>query len=275
MRTVFEILPSSFDSENCKLICEVSDEGFTFSIKDEVKNAFVGLGIYHFDKTKPLVGLPIALQVFFHQKGILVKKFKSICIVYSFSESVLIPFSLYNKEKNCGMMNMMFGDLNEKETIFTDEIKELSMYAVYRVPTAIDEVIEEQFASHSRIHAYSLLLKKNKAETELLSVVFYTKKIIVCLVKDRKQQLINTFHYRTPEDVSYTLLNICSQFNIKNPPLFISGLLEENSPLYKELYKYFETIELASLPEGSLYSEEIMSFPSHYFSYIFAADSCE
>ena len=115
MRTVFEILPSSFNAENSKLICEVSDEGFTFCIKDEMKNSFIGLGVYQFEKKKASVGLSIALQVFFHQKEILSEKFKSICIVYSFPESALVPVSLYNKEKKSSLMNTLFGDLNEKE----------------------------------------------------------------------------------------------------------------------------------------------------------------
>lgn len=275
MRTVFEILPSSFDPETCKLLCEVSNEGFSFCIKDEEKNSFLGLGIYHFDKNKPAVGFPIALQIIFHQKEILSKKFKKVCVVYSFRESVLIPFSLYDKKKDLTLMNMMFGDLNSNQTILTDVITDESAYNTYRVSTAISEVIQNQFPDASNLHQYSLLLKKPMVETDHLSVIFYAQKVIVRLIKDGKHQLVNTFNYQTPEDVSYVLLNICDQFKIENAHLIISGLLEENSPLYKEVYKYFNKIELATLPEGSLYSEEITQHPSHYFSYIFAIDQCE
>lgn len=275
MRTVFEILPSSFDPETSKLLCEVSNEGFSFCIKDEEKNSFVGLGIYHFDKNKPPVGFPIALQIIFHQKEILSKKFKKVCVIYSFHESVLIPFPLYNRQKDSTLMNMMFGDLSSNQTILTDVITEQFLYNTYRVSTEISEVIQNQFQDASNMHQYSLLLKKPAMETDHLSVIFYAQKVIVCLIKDGKHQLVNTFNYQTPEDVSYVLLNICSQFKIESAHLIISGLLEENSPLYKEIYKYFTEIEFATLPEGSLYSEEITKFPSHYFSYIFAIDQCE
>ena len=274
MRTVFEILPSSFDPNTCKLLCEVSNEGFSFCIKDEEKNAFLGLGIYHFDTSKPAAGFPIALQIVFHQKEILAKKYKKVCVVYSFAESVLVPSFLY-EENDAGIMNTMFGDLQEHELILTDVLHGQSLYNCYRIPAAISEVIQHQFKELSTAHQYSLLLKKPAGEADGLTVIFYTKKIIVWLIKDGKHQLINTFNYQTAADVSYTLLNICSQFEIKNPRLVISGLLEENSPLYKEVYKYFENVKLASLPEGNLYSEEITKFPSHYFSYIFATDSCE
>jgi hypothetical protein len=275
MRTVFEILPSTVDAENCSLLCEVSNEGFSFCIKNEETKSFLGLGVYHYDKNKPAVGLPIALQIVFHQKEILSGNFKKVCVVYSFCESVLIPFSLYNRGKNDVLMNMMFGDINETETILTDVISDQSMYNCYRVPSAVVEVIQNQFPNASYTHQYLLLLKKSALENDELTLIFYTQKVIVCLKKDGKYQLVNSFNFETPEDVSYYLLNICQQFQVNEPRLIIHGLIEENSPLFKNIYKYFNNIELASLPAENIYSEEILKFPSHYFSYIFAIDSCE
>jgi hypothetical protein len=275
MRTVFEILPSSVNPESSKLLCEVSNEGFSFCIKNEETNSFLGLGVYHFDKNKPAVGLPIALQILFHQKEIFSGKFKKVCVVYSFCQSALIPFSMYDPDKNEVLMNMMFGDLGQNETTLTDILPDESMYNCYRVPTALLEVIQTQFADPSSSHQYSLLLKDTVVENDRLALIFYTQKLVACLIKDGKFQLLNSYNFETPEDVSYTLLNICKQFNIADPHLIIHGLLEENSPLYKDIYKYFNDIELASLPSDSVYSDEIMKFPSHYFSYIFAIDSCE
>ena len=275
MRTVFEILPSSVNPESCKLLCEVSNEGFSFCIKNEETNSFSGLGIYHFDKNKPAVGLPIALQILFHQKEIFSEKFKKVCVVYSFCQSTLIPFSMYDGDKNELLMNMMFGDLAQTETILTDVLPDQSMYNCYRVPTALLDVIQTQFGNASCSHQYSLLLKNAAVESDRLALIFYTQKLVACLIKDGKFQLLNSYNFEIPEDVSYTLLNICTQFNIADPHLIIHGLLEENSPLYKDIYKYFNDIELASLPSDSVYSDEILKFPSHYFSHIFDADSCE
>ena len=38
MRTVFEIVPPSFDAEKCALLCEVNNHGFSYGIKDEENN---------------------------------------------------------------------------------------------------------------------------------------------------------------------------------------------------------------------------------------------
>ena len=275
MRPAFEILPSSFDAENCSLLVEVSNEGFSFCIKDEVANSFIGLAVYHYDKSKPPVGLPIALQILFHQNEILSRKFRKVQVVYSLVQSILIPFSLYDREKNQSLMNMMYGDLHSNETILTDVIAQQSIYNCYRISSALYEVVQTQFPDALSVHQYSLLLKTSIIEKDKLSVIFYTQKMVVTLIKDGKIQLINSFKYRTPEDVSYILLNICHQFEIESISLEISGLIEENSALYKEIYKFFTEIELVKLPEGINYSEEITQYPSHYFSHIFAINSCE
>lgn len=276
MNTVFEILPSSLEPEKCTLICEVNNEGFSFCIKEAELNSFLGLGIYHFDNSKPAEGFPIALQVLFHQKEFLSKNFKKICIVYSFPQSVLIPFSIYKRENNETLMNMMFGDLETNETTLTDVIPGQSMYNCYSLPAAVIEVIQAHFRNTSMAHQYSLILKTPGEEgANKMSVIFYAQKVVVNLIKEGKHQLINSYNYQTPEDVSYILLNILHQFEIENIHLMITGLIEENSALYKEIYKYFDDIELSGYREGMVYAEEIKAFPSHYFSYIFDMDSCE
>ncbi len=275
MRNVFEILPSAYEAENCSLICEVNNEGFSYCLKEEDTNSFLGLAMYLFDQTKPTVGFPIALQVLFHQEEIFSKKFKKVCVVYSFPQSVLIPFSMYNREKNKTVLNMMFGDLDANDMILTDVITVQSMYNCYRLPAATIEMVKSLFPDATTSHQYSLLLKKDIPENDKLSVIFYTKKVVVDLIKDGKHQLLNTYSYATARDVSYILLNICHQFGIQDIHLAISGLIEENSALYKDIHKYFSDIEFSVFREGYQYAEGITAFPSHYFSNIFDLDSCE
>ncbi len=275
MRPVFEISPSAYEPQNCSLMCEVSNEGFSYCIKDEEANLFLGLAVYHFDKSKLAVGFPIALQVLFQQKEIFSKNFRKVCIAYSFPQSVLIPFSMYNRERNQTVMNLMFGDVDSNDMILTDVIADQFLYNCYRIPMATLETVKNQFPNASIEHQYTHLFKNPVEENARMSVIFYSQKVVVNLVKKGIHQLMNSFNYTTPQDISYILLNICHQFEIKNIHLVISGLIEENSALYKEIYKYFDDIELSGFRDGYKYSEEITAFPSHYFSNIFDINSCE
>jgi hypothetical protein len=273
MKKVFEILPPSVEAANCILICEVSNEGFSFTIKDENQNLFVALSVYHFDKSTPPVGFPIALQIVFHENKLLSEPYKKIIIIYSFSESVLVPFSLYDGIQNEDVLNLVHGDLPNNDTIFTDIITGQNMYNFFRISTLLLDVINAQFPTANCLHQYSFLLRQ-PTEKNKLSIIFYSQKMVVSLVKNGKHQLINSFSYHSPEEVSYTLLNICEQFDVPEIDIEICGLVEKKSSLFKDIYKYFQNVEMSVLPEGKNVSEEILQYPAHYFSHILALDSC-
>lgn len=275
MRTAFEIIPSSLDSENSTLICELSTEGFSYIIRDENKKSVEGMAVHHFEKATPPIGLPIALQILFHKQKNLSQRYKKIIIAYSLPESVLIPFNLYDRTRNVEALNLVHGDLHGDGIVMTDKIEEQKTYNVFRIRADMHEVIQNQFPNAEHCHQYSVLLKKPVTKENNLFVIFYARKIVASLVKEGVTQLINSFDYHTAEDVSYALLNICQQFDVPNVALTISGLVERKSALYKEIYKYFETIEMAPMPDCQKYHEEILVYPSHYFSHIFSIDPCE
>jgi predicted metal-dependent RNase len=118
-------------------------------------------------------------------------------------------------------------------------------------------------------------LQQPAAGGNRLCIIFYVHKIVVTLIKDGKYQLVNSFCYSKAEDVTYILLDICQQFQLKDVALEISGLIEANSPLYTQIHKYFQSIVLSPFPENRNCTEEITQHPSHYFSHIFALDLCE
>ncbi|MEO6813403.1 MAG: DUF3822 family protein [Ginsengibacter sp.] len=275
MKTLFEILPSSIDSENSTLICELSNEGVSFVLKNEEENSFLGVAVYQFDKSRPQAGYSIALQILFHQKEWLTKKFNKTFIIYSTPESVLVPFSLYDSAQNEAVLNLVHGDLHSQETILSDLITEQQVYNIFRIPTQIYNAVQNQFFNVKSVHQYSRILKQKAPEKDKLAVIFYTQKMVISLFKEGKYHLINSFTFRTAEEVSYIILDIRQQFDVNDIDIEMSGLIEENSALYKEIYKYFTNISFYDNPKGCSYPTELSDYPAHYFSHIFALDPCE
>lgn len=275
MKTLFEILPFSIDWESCTLICEVSSEGVSYAIKNEENNLFTGVGVYQFDVSRPQAGFPIALQILFHQKEWLTKKFKNTVAIYSTPESTLVPFSLYNSTRNIEMLNLVLGDLPDPCTVLTDLITEHELYNVYRISSPVYNAMQAQFPNVKSMHQYSAIFKNQMPAINRLSVIFYTQKMVISLAKDGMYQLINSYPYHTAEDVSYVLLNICQQYDLKDVQIEINGLIEKKSGLFEEIYKYFSNIAFADFPKSGTYHEAIYQYPSHYFSHIFEAYSCE
>ncbi len=275
MKAVLEILPVDLDSRKCILLLEISNNGFSYAIKNDEDNIYIAVAIFHYANSNGDVTHADLLEGLQHQP-VLSGNFKKIYILYSFDQSVLIPFSLYSSQENVNVLNLIHGDLEgNNNKVFADMVAAKGIYNTYRVPEAIAGVLKSRFPDALNIHQYSVLLKQAPAGDNHLRVIFYPKKLIVLLIKEGSTQFINTFWFDAAEDVSYILMNICKQFEVENIPVEIGGLIEMNSALYKEIYKYFTNVTLAGLPGGCNYSEEISRHPAHYFSHIFAVDSCE
>ena len=54
----------------------------------------------------------------------------------------------------------------------------------------------------------------------------------------------------------------------------LSGMIDEYSLLYTELYKYFLLLVFDELPAQYQYPEELNKYPAHYFSHLFAVALC-
>jgi hypothetical protein len=275
MKALFEILPGSIDAAKCILVCEMSNESFSYAIKDEEQNVYVALAVFQFQKGAAANDYGNTLREVFESQPRLSENFKKVCITYSFAESVLIPFALYSSLENENVINLIHGDVQNNCIILTDLITESGVYNAYRISAAVFNIFKSYFPDAANMHQHSVLLKQPRSKEDMLSVIFYPQRIVLRLNKKGRTEFVHSFCYNTAEDVSYILLNTCKQYEVENIPVEVSGLIEKDSSLYKDLYKYFETVHFASLPQACNYAEGITQQPSHYFSHIFAIDSCE
>lgn len=274
MKTFFEIIPETINSEECSLICEVSDEGVSFCIKNVKEQKFIGVAVYNFDKSHSMAGYHIALQILFNTKAYLSKPFQKTTVVYSLPEATLIPFQLFNSRSVSDSLQLLFGNLHPDATECTDLVTETEYYIGYRVRNDLFKIIETQFPDHISWHQYSTMLGTYKLEENKMFVLFYSYKIVVSLFVEGKCRLVNSFNYQVVEDVSYFLLSILKINNIENIPVELSGFIEKDSSLYLEIYKYFKDVSFAPFPSFCEYSEDIQHFPAHYFSHLFLLDPC-
>jgi Protein of unknown function (DUF3822) len=83
--------------------------------------------------------------------------------------------------------------------------------------------------------------------------------------------LAQTYSYTAPEDIVYYLLRIVQQFALsaEEVTVILSGLIDKESALYKELYQYFLQIELRSV------SWNTGDYPAHFFSSLNDLARCE
>ena len=95
------------------------------------------------------------------------------------------------------------------------------------------------------------------------------------LVINGELQILQSYRYKTPEDVVFHILNVCENFEVKDVGLQLFGMIEKDSALFRELHKYFLNIHFGVLPGNCNYAEGIKEFPAHYFSHLFSLAPCE
>lgn len=269
MKPVFEIIPEAIFFQQTNLICQLSKDGFYYIFENDVDKKFHGLFVFYFKDDIPV---DVQLKEIFTEQSLLSKNYKKVFITYSGEENALLPEELYQPEKNESLLNTLFGDRGEA-AVATALVADKKIYNVYRVPLAIHRVMTEHFPLADFNHQYSLLIKQSFAG-DVCRLIFYKDTFIVVLFKAGELQVIQMYPYRSATEVVYQLLNICHQFNVKDVPLQIGGMIDNGSDLYKEVNHYFTVITFDLLPAGYGYTQALRDLPSHYFSHLFSLALC-
>ena len=80
--------------------------------------------------------------------------------------------------------------------------------------------------------------------------------------------MAQTYYYLKPEDVIFNLLKTCNRFSFSQDDVLlkVSGLIERQSALFKELYQFFLRIEFRNAPDWGSISTGEVAYPAHYFT---------
>jgi len=204
------------------------------------------------------------LTKFFETYSSLLNSFYEVLVGYEFPESIFISSKGF-KQEDAGLLLKAFGCNNGNSNIISELIAEWQLYNVYAAPKEVQEWLDKKFPSARHWHQYSLGIKNINAANACgsLMIDFRTDDFSIIAVKGSKFLLAQSFEYTTPGDVLYYLLKICQQFSLSQQEvqLQLSGLIDKESSLYKELHQYFIHIEFreANWKAG-------MENPAHFFT---------
>ena len=251
----------------------IDANGLSFIILEEkVSRALV---IYHFEPGISNLTAMNHISDIIAVQPVLQQQFKRVHIIYGYPSSILVPQQFINSNTNAAMLELVFGDMSNME-VRTELLKGKSLTNIYGVPVEIEQVLARNFQFAEYSHVFSLLPDITEKKGDQLYCIFGTGQLKAILIKGGQQQTLQNFCYKTPEDIIYHLLNRCKNFEVNATEINIqlSGMIDETSPLYKELYKYFLLLNFDGLPQGFQYSEEIKQFPEHYFSHLYSLAAC-
>jgi hypothetical protein len=262
-------------SSEARLLIEINHQCISYIVIDN-SNECVAACSRQF--AKDMGGIDKAGNVLKQMAGddtILQEDFKSTTIIYSHPQSVMVPSDLLQDAQKKDMLELVHGDMSDS-FIRTDFLFRQYTHNIYPVPKQVDAIATYLFSSPVSTHLYSLLPDMYQAPGNHLHCIFSASSFTAMLVKEGKLQAIQSFTFKTPEDVAYYLLQMCEAFEtgVNETKLHLNGMIDKSSGLYTELYKYFLQVEFASLPQAFTYPQGIEEFPEHYFSHLFDAALC-
>ena len=189
-------------------------------------------------------------------------------ICYDYPQSIMVPLTQYKEDDAKLMLQTMFG-ISGKDVIVTEPAEGWQMNNVYAVPRDVYDWTYQQFPTGNYWHTYTIGIK-NIVVTDFegsLAADFRTDDFSLVVTRGNKLLLTQTFPYSTPADFIYYLLDTCRQFSFSQDTVrvYLSGLIDKESALYKELHQYFLYVNFR-VSEWKIPSGEDQRYPAHFFT---------
>ena len=213
---------------------------------------------------------------FFEENELMNSRYYQTAVAYDANESVQIPSAVYKYEDGQMHLDAVYGR-EVHQNIISENVPAFNLYNVYRMPANLQSTISRKFLSGKFWHFYTVVLKNiSSQQPQSMFVDFKRDEISVVVLKENKLLLAQTFSYAAPEDLLYNLLKCCQQLELSQQQVkvYLSGLIERDSAIYRELYKYFINLEFETLRSEIKLAEELKVHPEHYFSSISKLASC-
>jgi hypothetical protein len=253
----------------------VAKQGLAFVVLNTSLQQFSGVSIYHFSSTWSAPATENAIRQVLAEEIYVQQVFSKTDIIWCTQQSIITPQSFFNRDTCGDMLQLVYGDAGNWY-IKSELLLGQNAYNVYRIDKLTENIFTSKFTVAAQSHQSSLLVNVEAAKKDLLYCHFYPGAVTVMLRSNNRLQLVQDFEFTTPEDAVYYLLNVCQRFDIAATETVITatGMIDETSNLYREVYKYFHGINFYELPGGFTYCDAIKTYPAHYFSHLFATAAC-
>lgn len=213
---------------------------------------------------------------FFEETDVLNTRYYQVAIAYDADEAIQIPSAIYKYEDGQLHLDAVYGKAVHT-TIVSENVPGWNLQSVYRLPASLQSAASWKYLSGKFWGFYSVLLKNHSnGNGEMMIVDFKTDEISVLVLNENRLLLAKTYSYSSPDDVLYHLLKVVHQLGLsqKEIKLSLSGLIEKDSAIYRELYKYFINVEFDSLTGDVKLAEALKTHPEHYYSSISKLAAC-
>ena len=265
LKRLFHIQPGNGKANGDVLLCELSHHHVCLATASSQSKQITSLS--YFESVLPISANNLSATL----QQLPASGYEKIVVSSAFPEVVLLPEHLFAKKKAADLLQLKEEPL--KDPVFYNILDEQNVVVVFAIPRQIQERLDAGKASE-KMHVYTCQLKQHTAVApDQLFVHFESREFRVLAKKEEQLLLAQTYAYAAPLDVVYFLLAICKEFDLSQSltAVVLSGLVDEDSALYKELNQYFAMIRFAEEDAAAMQEHQ---FPKHFFSSMHKLAAC-
>lgn len=246
-------------------------DGFSFALLNIREQKYIALEYYDLQNCSNYSEVAEQIDGIIAQQDLLQQDFFSVATSISNSLNTLTPKALYKEENGKEILGFNQALLqNENES--NDWLASIQAYNSYIIPQELERCFNKHFPNHkwkhhSSVFIESLLHQFKLQEASKIYLSVQNNHFEIAVLEGRKLKFYNGYCYRSAEDLIYYLLFACEQLDL-NPdqiPLVISGEIEEESEVYKFLYKYIRNISFIKRNPNYQYSFVLDEVKEHYY----------
>ncbi|MGH2644707.1 MAG: DUF3822 family protein, partial [Chitinophagaceae bacterium] len=251
-----------------------------FAVLDPQDQCLITLKGYYFDKIEREGFLLEILEQCFDQNRILYTDFQNVKISFDNPEFTLVPDTLFNpafKKEYLTFLNPEYPD----QSFYTDPIESLKAVNVYSVDKNTAGYLRKEFKNAKYYHAETVFLSSIMKQTDTNANHLYVRvqqgHITVTVMAAGRLKLIQPYPIYHGVDVYYFILNAIKSLQLgdQKVEVFVSGQINEESSVYKELIYGIPTVSWLKRQESISYIKDFNKYPGQYFYILTSLAQCE
>lgn len=229
----------------------LSDYSLLFQVGDQ----FLGCVLFHpADQTVVFLSLQEAsgskltgeeIAAFLQEHAWLKRSFRQVYAVSYSLRHTLVHDALYDSSNPSFYPDLQFGIRNQ-ELILAQTLEAEKVVSLLSVPQDVHAQLSEMYDAIEWSHWHAHQFRQQPGAEAKIHLSFFPHTFSMAVEKMEQWQLIQSYRYSAPEDVLYTLLSSFALLKTDASlcPVFVSGLVDENSALMQLLQQYIPHIKV-------------------------------
>ncbi len=259
----------------------VGMDRFFYAVTDGQQHLLL-LKSYQLDeKASSISKFKESLQRVFLNDKLLQLPFHKTYLSFVNHKSTLVPHRLFDENQKETYLQQLI-QLGEDDYIDVNYIAPLDVHLVYSISHTILKEIRAYFPTATIYHAQTPLLfgyRKLMEHQQGHQIFLNVKMELLQLALFDGPNLIfcNNFNYHASKDFIYYVMLIFDQFDLKpeSTPIHLSGLIETNSEIYQQLFRYVRHLNFIQQPSFIRFGAQSSTMQTYFYYDLFCLKLCE